>query len=432
MIDQQVLQYIKAKKLFTERDKILVAVSGGADSVALLRILHAARFRCEAAHCNFHLRGAESDRDEEFVRSLCKQCGIALHTAHFDTSRYAAEKHLSIEMAARELRYRWFEDMRQTCGAKVVAVAHHRDDSVETMLLNLVRGTGIAGLQGIRPVNGTVVRPLLCVGRNEICAYLDSIGQPYVTDSTNLENKYTRNKIRNCLLPLMEEVNPSVKACLAETGNRMGEIAAIYEESIAEAKKRVSTPQGIDIGKLLEETAPRTVLFEMLHPLGFNSAQVRNVFESLTGQPGKQFHSNDWRAVKDRGMLLLMSKNVKVDTPSFRLEKEELVLLTSRDSRIAKRIPSGTPIDILEARDETFICSKPGHSVRATQDALFASRNMHPRILMETISIEVGKRSAIAWVAVSVTASRAAATPAKVSRTFRATSSARSDGFSLG
>ena len=339
MIDQQVLQYIKAKKLFTDRDKILVAVSGGADSVALLRILHAARFRCEAAHCNFHLRGAESDRDEEFVRCLCKQCDIALHTAHFDTSRYAAEKHLSIEMAARELRYRWFENMRQACGAKVVAVAHHRDDSVETMLLNLVRGTGIAGLQGIRPVNGTVVRPLLCVGRNEICAYLDSIGQPYVTDSTNLENKYTRNKIRNCLLPLMEEVNPSVKACLAETGNRLGEIAAIYEKSIAEAKKRVSTPQGIDIGKLLEETAPRAVLFEMLHPLGFNSAQVRDVFESLTGQPGKQFHSNDWRAVKDRGMLLLMPKNVKVDTPSFRLEKEEQVLTPDfqipRDKSIA-------------------------------------------------------------------------------------------------
>lgn len=325
MIQERVIQYIEKEHLFAKNNKIIIALSGGADSVALLHILHTARYHCEAAHCNFHLRGKESDRDEQFVRQLCHNLGIKLHTIDFDTTQYAADKRISIEMAARELRYDWFEEIKNKCGADVIAVAHHQDDSIETMLLNLIRGTGIAGLQGIRPRNGAIVRPLLCVNRNDIIHYLQSIKQDYVTDSTNLEDEYTRNKIRLHLIPLMQQINPSVKNNLIETGNYLNDVATLYNKVIDEAKERICTPQGIRIDALLKETTPETLLFEILHPKGFNSAQIKDIARSLHGQPGKQFTGKGWRAIKDRELLLLepISRDDNNTFP-FRLIKEEL------------------------------------------------------------------------------------------------------------
>ncbi len=282
-----------------------MALSGGADSVALLRLLLHLGYTCEAAHCNFHLRGAESDRDEEFVRCLCREQETVLHTVHFDTEKEAKERHISIEMAARELRYDWFEEVRKECGASVIAVAHHRDDSVETFLLNLIRGTGINGLRGIQPRNGKIVRPLLCLDRKEITDYLDSLGQSYVTDSTNLQDEYTRNKIRLNLLPMMQEINPAVKESILKTAEHLEDAASIYKRGIEEAKKRILTPEGICIRALLQETAPETVLFEILYPLGFNAAQVKDIYRALNGQPGKVFASTCRRVVKDRELLLI-------------------------------------------------------------------------------------------------------------------------------
>lgn len=324
MIQQRITQYIEKEDLFSSDSKILVALSGGADSVALLCILHAAGYHCEAAHCNFHLRGEESNRDEQFVRQLCKRYGIRLHTIDFDTTRYAAEKRISIEMAARELRYNWFEEIRNQCQADVVAVAHHQDDSVETILLNLIRGTGITGLLGIRPRNGVIVRPLLCINREEIMLYLQNIGQDYVTDSTNLEDEYTRNKIRLNILPLMQTINPSVKNSLIETSNYLNDVATIYNKYTDEVKARITTSEGIRIRELLKEPAPEALLFEILHPLGFNSAQIKDIANSLDGQPGKQFSSKEWRVIKDRELLLLekaQSEN-KEELP-FQIIKEE-------------------------------------------------------------------------------------------------------------
>lgn len=324
MIERLVIQYIEKEHLFSSDHKVLIALSGGADSVALLRILHAAGYRCEAAHCNFHLRREESDRDECFVRKLCQDHGIPLHTIDFNTAQYAVEKHISIEMAARELRYKWFEKIKSERQADVIAVAHHQDDSAETMLLNLIRGTGITGLLGIRSRNGAIVRPLLCVTREEIISYLQSIYQDYVTDSTNLKDECTRNKIRLNLLPLMQEINPSVKSSLIETSNYLNDVAIIYYKGIAEAKERVFTPQGIRISALLDELVSTTILFEILHPLGFNSAQIKGISESLHGQPGKRFICKDWRVIRDRDFLLLETirpENEK--TPPFQLVKEE-------------------------------------------------------------------------------------------------------------
>lgn len=302
---QKVTQYINQYKLFSAEDKILVALSGGADSVALLRLLLTLGYTCEAAHCNFHLRDAESDRDEAFVSNLCKVHQVPLHIVHFNTKQEAAKLHISIEMAARELRYEWFEKTRKACGATVIAVAHHQDDSVETFLLNLIRGTGINGLRGIRPKNNHIVRPLLCLDRKEIIDYLESIGQSYVTDSTNLQDEYTRNKIRLNLLPMMREINPSAKESILTTAKHLSDAAAIYERGIKEGKLRVQTPKGIHIETLKQEPAPETLLFEILYPLGFNAAQVKDIYRSLDGQPGKVFTASGCRVIKDRDYLLI-------------------------------------------------------------------------------------------------------------------------------
>ena len=333
MEKEKVTQYINRKQLFMPTDKVLVTLSGGADSVALLLLLQTSGYNCEAAHCNFHLRDAESDKDEAFVRQLCAQLQVPLHIAHFDTMRTAKERHISIEMAARELRYNWFEHIRQHINADVIAVAHHRDDSVETLLLNLIRGTGINGMQGIRPQNGRVVRPLLCLERKEIIAYLNRIGQDYVTDSTNLQDEYTRNKIRLNLLPLMQAINPSVKESILNTAEHLGEVAAIYKKGIEEGIKRVQTATGIHIEALMKEPAPKALLFEILYPLGFNTAQVGDIYRALDGQPGKTFSTEQWRVVKDREFLLIESRQQSVPpllameehafTPEFTIPRDK-------------------------------------------------------------------------------------------------------------
>ena len=317
---QKVVQYIERHKLFSLDDKILVALSGGADSVALLRLLLSLGYTCEAAHCNFHLRGAESDRDEHFVRQLCLKHRVTLHTVHFNTEQEAKERHISIEMAARELRYAWFEKTREACSAAVIAVAHHQDDSVETLLLNLIRGTGINGLRGIRPRNGHIVRPLLCLDRKEIVGYLESIGQAYVTDSTNLQDEYTRNKIRLNLLPMMQEINPSVKESILNTAEHLDSASAIYKQGINDGIKRVRTAEGICIERLMQEPAPATLLFEILYPLGFNTAQIGDIYRSLEGQPGKIFTSEHWCIVKDREYLLIEAHRQPIQ-PALAMEE---------------------------------------------------------------------------------------------------------------
>lgn len=302
---QKIIEYIRRNQLFSPEDKLLVALSGGADSVALLRLLLSFGYTCEAAHCNFHLRGEESDRDEAFVRRLCKEQQVPLHIVHFETKCVAEERHISIEMAARDLRYEWFEKVRIECGAAVTAVAHHQDDSVETLLLNLIRGTGINGLRGIQPKNGYIVRPLLCFGREEIIGYLNNIRQDYVTDSTNLQDEYTRNKIRLNLIPMMQEINPSVKESILNTAEHLSDAAILYNRCIEEGKLRVQTEKGICINALMQEPAPETLLFEILHPLGFNATQVNDLYHALNGQPGKVFISDGWRVLKDREYLLV-------------------------------------------------------------------------------------------------------------------------------
>lgn len=301
----KVAKFIEQKELLAAGQKVLVALSGGADSVALLVALKKLGYNCHAIHCNFHLRGEESMRDENFVRALCHRHNIPLLVRDFNTIGYATEKSISIEMAARELRYNAFEEVRTEIAAHAIAVAHHRDDSAETLLLNLLRGTGIKGLHGIQPKNGHIVRPLLCVGRAEIIEYLKWRGEEYVTDSTNLETDFTRNKIRLEILPLMQQINPSAAESIAQTAERVSEAEKVYARAIAEGIARVKQDNIIDIEKLKEEPSPQAILYEILQPLAFNAAQIKEITDAINGDSGRTFRSSEWEIIKDRTTLII-------------------------------------------------------------------------------------------------------------------------------
>lgn len=315
--------YIEKYQLLTENRPVLVGVSGGADSIALLTILVELGYSCIAAHCNFHLRGEESLRDERFTKEYVEKLQIPFVKIDFETEQYAAENHLSIEMAARELRYRWFEKQRIHWEAQAIAVAHHRDDNVETFLMNLIRGTGIRGLSGIQPKNGFVVRPMLAVSREEIQNWFAKRNLSYVTDSTNLSDAYTRNFIRLRILPLLEEVNPSVKKAIARTSEHLAATEAIYLQVIEEARKEVFDSENrLSIAALMKYPAPNSVLYELLKVYGFSRSVVEDIYSSLTKESGKVFFSSSFRLIKDRDYLLF-SPLVKEEIQEYILNGDE-------------------------------------------------------------------------------------------------------------
>ena len=295
----KVEQYIQRNKLLKDSELYLVALSGGADSVALLLLLREAGYQVHAAHCNFHLRGEESDRDEHFCVELCRQLGVELHRAHFDTLEYAKLHQVSIEMAARELRYRWFDQLCDDIGAAGICVAHHRDDLVETVLLNMVRGTGLRGLTGIQPRNGRVLRPLLCVSRAEIEAYLAERGQVYVTDSTNLEADVLRNKVRLQVLPLLRELNPAVSENIYRMAENVKEAQAVLDAVVDDYLERSE----LNLSDLDKYGSSEYIVFEWLKNYGFNGSQVHQLLLAGTGRVMSSALGYD--VLSDRGHLLV-------------------------------------------------------------------------------------------------------------------------------
>ena len=295
----EVGRYIEKYKLLNTNELYIVALSGGADSVALFLLLQEAGYRIEAAHCNFHLRGEESDRDETFCEQLCRNRNIPFHRAHFDTQTYAELHKVSIEMAARELRYRWFEQLRNDLGAAGICVAHHRDDAVETVLLNLVRGTGLRGLCGIQPRNGYILRPLLCVSRVEIETFLKERGQEYVTDSTNLEADVQRNKVRLQVLPLLKTLNPAVVENIHRTAeNLMGAQAAL--DAVFLHNKNCNV---LNLSVYKDCASREYVAYEWAKSFGFNGSQIRQILEAETGKIITS--SSGYDILRDRDQLLV-------------------------------------------------------------------------------------------------------------------------------
>ena len=331
-------RFASVHELFVYGGKYIVALSGGADSVSLLFVLkhleHELGIGVEAAHCNFHLRGAESVRDEEFCKQLCDRLSVPLHLIHFDTQAYADLHRVSIEMAARDLRYGYFENLRRDIEAQDICVAHHRDDSVETVLLNLVRGTGLRGLRGIQPRNGNIIRPLLSLSREDIVQYLDALGESYVTDSTNLHNDVKRNKIRLDVMPLLRELNPSVSQSIFESSLRVTEALKIFDEAIQRSiadvtatspshHLTISPPHHlvISVERLKQQPSPEYTLHEILSSYGFTSAQIELIYGSLdTCSAGKIIASDSHELAFDRGSLLVQPRtNVADSARSMRI-----------------------------------------------------------------------------------------------------------------
>ena len=295
----KVKDYIKKHNLLNSNDLYLVALSGGADSVALLLLLDEMGYKFHAIHCNFHLRGEESDRDEHFCEQLCQQKNIPFHRIHFDTLTYAETHQVSVEMAARELRYRYFEQLRKDIGAAGVCVAHHRDDTVETVILNLVRGTGLRGLTGIQPKNGNILRPLLGVSRAEIEEYLRKKGQEYVTDHTNLETDVLRNKVRLQVIPLLRQLNPAVSENIQRAAENLSDAQAVLDAVMLPYQH----VKELDLNQLTDTASREYITFEWLKNYGFNGAQVRQL---LTAETGRVFSSpQGYDVLVDRGRLLV-------------------------------------------------------------------------------------------------------------------------------
>lgn len=285
----------------------LVALSGGADSVCLLRCLKALGYRLEAIHCNFRLRGEESDRDELFCQELCRKLDVPLHLAHFDTRGYARLHHVSIEMAARELRYAHFKNLCKDMSAGGVCVGHHQEDSVETILINLVRSTGIHGLTGIAPENDCIYRPLLCVSRKEITDYLQTIQQNYITDSTNLVADVQRNKMRLEVVPLLESINPAAQQNILQTALRLADAVSILDgwmEQVARWK-----PRGPYWCFPLKEVTHEYVLWYLLKNYHFSSKQVDNIYENRNNGSGRVWTSKTHELLIDRGQLVLARRD---------------------------------------------------------------------------------------------------------------------------
>ncbi len=321
----QVEQYIDENQLLEDGSKVIVGVSGGADSVALLDILHTLKYECVVAHCNFHLRGEESNRDAFFVEELCQKYNLKYERVDFDTEAYAEIHSISIEMAARELRYNWFEQIRTIHLADKIAVAHHSDDSVETILLNLTRGTGIRGLTGIAAQNNNIIRPLLCLSRKDILEYLKDRALKYVDDSTNNEDLYTRNKIRLNIIPLLETINPSVKDSIIRTGEHLSQVENIYNFYIQQVKADVLSDDSINIRTLIKYLEPEAILYELLAPYNFNTATVRQIFESIISQSGKIFYSDTHKLIKDREFFII-KKREKLSVDSFLIREEDRLM----------------------------------------------------------------------------------------------------------
>lgn len=312
---QRFVSHIAQQHLFPTGQEVLLAVSGGVDSVVLAHLMYAAGYPFSVAHCNFHLRPCECDRDEAFVCRLAAGYGVECHVAQFDTLQFVQEQHLGIEEAARKLRYQWFDALCREHGYPVVLTAHHRDDAVETFFLNLLRGTGLSGLHGILPVQGRVVRPLLPFGREDILHYAGENHLSYVEDSTNASLDYRRNQIRHQLMPLLRQIQPSADSTISITIGNLQSVERHYQQLLEPLRQRYVQDDGETVRVTVKDFLPddRQLLFELLRPYGFNIQVVADILEAR--QTGSRFFSVSHQAFLDRGVLVVASKPQPSEKP---------------------------------------------------------------------------------------------------------------------
>ena len=323
------LQYAGRHRLLNTGGKTLAAVSGGVDSMVLLRLLHDAEINIAAAHCNFGLRGDESNLDEAFVRDEMDKLGIQCRVKHFDTSAYADQNGLSIQMAARDLRYRWFHELSAQEGFDAIAIAHNRDDRIETLLINLARGTGIHGLSSIKPKNGKIIRPLLFASRKEIEDYAKTHGVSFREDSSNATDKYARNYIRHHIIPGLKQYFPEIQQTLDRDIDHFSTIELFYNEAVERYKNQMITTKDdlvyIDLQGLTQSPSPLTLLYEILKPYGFSNSIASEIIEEQQYPSGRQFFSDTHRLVHDRQTLILQTiiQKSKIKNQKSKIEIDE-------------------------------------------------------------------------------------------------------------
>jgi len=299
------ITYIQQQDLFRlSRDKILLAVSGGIDSVALVRLCKKAGIKFGIAHCNFQLRDAESDGDAAFVEALAKEVEAPYHSICFDTSVVAKETKKSIQIAARDLRYEWFEKLRVENDYQYIAVAHHHNDSIETLFINLIMGCGIRGLHGILPKNGYIVRPLLFATRKEVEEYISSNNFAHREDSSNASTQYTRNAIRHLVIPELQKITPILEETFHANFQRFRETELMYNYATEQLKKEWTQQKGdnlwIDIEGVVQSPAPLSFLYELLSPYNFKNSKIQYIFKDRHEVSGTMYSSKTHHVLRDR------------------------------------------------------------------------------------------------------------------------------------
>ena len=344
--------------------KTLLALSGGVDSMVMAELFRRAKVPVAVAHCNFGLRGAESDGDEDFVQKWAERNDAVFHVNKFDTETKAKASGVSTQMAARDLRYGWLEELLRDHGYEYLATAHHADDNIETVLLNLTRGTGLPGLLGIAPVKGCLIRPLLDFSKKEILDFAQKEKIPWREDSSNASDSYRRNRLRHQVLPVLWEINPSLKSTFNQNIERLRAANSLIGRQLADWQQRVVRQKGtcnyLSIQEIRQADEPVFVLHSVLEKYGFNYPQTRQIVASLDGISGKQFYSATHVVLKDRDELIIEPLRKVPDFEAVQINADaEKVALPGNADLLTKRISPNRELDFAaDARTAYFDAAK--------------------------------------------------------------------------
>jgi tRNA(Ile)-lysidine synthase len=310
-------KFISENNIIKPGDRILLTVSGGIDSMVMAHLFHQQDYNVGIAHCNFSLRGGESNKDEELVRQFASNHNIPFYATRFETKSFAKKNRLSVQMAARDLRYNWFEEIRMKNGYDLIAVAHNLNDNIETLLINLTRGTGLTGMTGMKPVSNRIIRPLLFATRQDILTYRDQHKIIFREDRSNADTIYTRNKIRHLVIPVLKEINPSIETTLNETAERFSGLNEIVSEYITQLKERISEEKDqfiiFNISQLKTFLHNKTVLFELFKPYGITNALLIDLIKVIEGKTGGQIITDSHRIIKNRKEIIVSGEEIHED-----------------------------------------------------------------------------------------------------------------------
>ncbi len=353
------LNYIESNNLITCSDKILLTVSGGIDSVTMSHLFYKADVPFDIAHCNFKLRGNESDGDEEFVKKLTGKYGCHLYCRDFNTKKYAQENNISIQMAARELRYSWFNELAVQHNYDRIAVAHNRNDMVETMLINLIRGTGLKGLTGIKPRQDRIIRPILFATRGEINSYAADEKLNYREDSSNSETKYHRNLLRRKIIPLIEQINPSFTETAIEEAEVFQSAYLLYRNEIENIRIAITIPDDnkivYSIPKIVSLRLTAPVIFDIICSYGFTYTDSKNLLITLNAESGKTFISDSYLLLKNRKTIIIEKIEKQENKENYFIRKESTAITVPVKLEIKRlennssfKIPNSSQIGALD------------------------------------------------------------------------------------